>query len=352
MKLVVIVPDGAADIAYDELNGRTPLEAAYTPVFDSVAQQGQVGLVHTMYEDLPLGSLTAFLGFFGIDPHIPHVGRAAYEALSMGIEVGPKDVVFRGNIVHLARDGSLVDFTAGQIGDKEARAYMATHASYQDIHHSRSYRSVIVWRDCPYSPEDFDLLAPHEHVGEKYGDNGMTYFFDRSRKGDLALWPWGACRMIDLPQVPYRLCTITALDFLSGLTQAVGGTGIIPRGATGYLDSNYTAKLTAFNRALDEHDVIFIHCNAPDEEAHLGCINGKISAIRKVDSLTYAVRRILKDCGEPSRLVVLPDHYTLCSTGRHAANNVPYGIVGWGIIHQFTEMHVLQSEEVISRWRS
>ena len=46
MKYVVLVPDGAADYPLDDLDGRTPLEAAKTPNLDRLASEGNVGLVN------------------------------------------------------------------------------------------------------------------------------------------------------------------------------------------------------------------------------------------------------------------------------------------------------------------
>ena len=45
MKYLVLVPDGAADYPLDELDGRTPLEAAATPNMDRLAREGRGGLV-------------------------------------------------------------------------------------------------------------------------------------------------------------------------------------------------------------------------------------------------------------------------------------------------------------------
>lgn len=357
MKLVIVVPDGASDIQYAELDNKTPLQYAYTPAMDEIARLGQVGSLQTMYHDLPLGSLTAFLGFFGIDPHVPNIGRAAFEALSMGIKLGPRDMVFRCNIVRI-KDGRLHDFTAGQISDDDALDYLfelrcKSVFGNLEVYHSSSYRNVTVWCDCPHDVGYFDLLAPHEHVGINISHaSGLG---NQSISGDLMLWQWGACRVVDLPQVPYRLFMVTALDFLAGLAQAVGGHAIIPLEATGYADTNYNAKLDAFKEGFAWHDVIFIHLNAPDEEAHLHRLEGKIKVIEGIDRFVGSVFAwLVGEINEPWRLVVVPDHSTLVSTGKHSIDPVPFCLMGDKIepsgADGFYE-RILHGKEIIDQWR-
>ena len=55
MKYVVCVPDGCADEPLAELGGRTPLEAARTPVLDALAARGEVGRAAVIPPGLPPG---------------------------------------------------------------------------------------------------------------------------------------------------------------------------------------------------------------------------------------------------------------------------------------------------------
>lgn len=364
MKLVVVVPDGAADIGYPELDGQTPLQFANTPMMDQIARMGQVGSLQTMYHDLPLGSLTAFLSFFGINPHIPNVGRAAFEAASMGVEVGPSDVVFRCNIVHV-KDSRLYDFTAGQISDEDALAYLHVLKERDifrdlEVYHSNSYRNVLIWRNCPWEPAQFGLFAPHEHVGERIGRlprNGLRDMIDLwcdSIVGSLMLYPWGACKVVRLPQIPYKMAMVTALDFLAGLAKAVGGIAIIPKEATGYADTDYGAKLQAFVQVLPHFDVVFIHLNAPDEESHLQRLQGKIGVIEDIDNFVGLILMTMLCLEGPWRLVVVPDHHTRISTGKHDIAPVPFCLMSHKLEplapNGFHEQ--IATERIIAKWRN
>ena len=43
MKYIVVLGDGMADEPIEELGGRTPMEAARTPVMDELASKGSLG---------------------------------------------------------------------------------------------------------------------------------------------------------------------------------------------------------------------------------------------------------------------------------------------------------------------
>ena len=61
MKYAVILCDGMADRPIASLNNKTPMEAAFKPNMDFLAQNGEVGMVKTVPEGMPPGSDTANL---------------------------------------------------------------------------------------------------------------------------------------------------------------------------------------------------------------------------------------------------------------------------------------------------
>ncbi|MCX5998683.1 MAG: phosphoglycerate mutase, partial [Chloroflexi bacterium] len=97
MKYAVLVGDGMADRPMDELDGRTPLEAARTPNMDDIVAQGQLGLARMVPAGLPPGSDVALLSILGYDPRKYYSGRAPIEAAQLGIDLGPDSVAFRCN---------------------------------------------------------------------------------------------------------------------------------------------------------------------------------------------------------------------------------------------------------------
>lgn len=68
MKYIVIVGDGMADYPLEELNGKTPLEAADKPNMDFIAEYGKNGRFRTIPNHMDPGSDIANLSIMGYDP--------------------------------------------------------------------------------------------------------------------------------------------------------------------------------------------------------------------------------------------------------------------------------------------
>lgn len=345
MKFVVVVPDGMCDWRYPQLGNRSPVEAVSTPGMDAIVKNGQVGLTQTMYDGLPMGSLVGFMGLLGYNPadYFP-LGRAIFEGLARGVELAETDLAFRCNIVRV-NGKHLLDFTAGQISDQDAYDFLDTVQLPEsfEIYHDLSYRNVLVWHDAPLDDvRQLSLFEPHESIGEKLAAIMPLYqgkafhplieLMETSRHNGLMLWPWGATRPRDFPPVPFKLTMVTALSFLYGMGLAFGGDPVMPPGTTGYLGSDLGAKLDALIERFSTFDVGIIHCNAPDEEAHIKNIRGKMQSIEEIDcQVVKPLLDYLESQDEPYRVLLCPDHYTTTGDGRHHRNPVPYAVMGTGI---------------------
>lgn len=345
MKLVIVVPDGMCDWRYPVLDNLSPVEYANTPGIDKIIRRGKVGMVRTMYDDLPLGSLVGLLGLLGYDPRqfFP-LGRSIFEAHALGLKLESSDVAFRCNIVRVSNDGRLLDFTAGQIDETSAAGYLAkvTLPPSFEIHHDLSYRNVLIYRGCPLSVTDLHLHEPHENMGNpieaimpRYRNELFEPLIEimfASQRDNLMLWPWGPSRARTFPQLPFKMCMVTALSFLYGMADRLGAQAVIPPGTTGYLDSDLGAKFTALVQNLSGVDIGVVHCNAPDEESHVNNLEGKIQAIEDIDRLVVSPLLDYFDArGEPYRILICPDHYTCCSDGKHHSDPVAYTVAGQGI---------------------
>ena len=126
MKYIVVLGDGMADRPIDELNGKTPLEAANTPVMDELAGKGIVGLAHTIPEGMSPGSDTANLAVLGYNPRLYYTGRSPLEALSIGVDMQETDVALRCNIVTVSDDDlpyeekTIIDHSSSEISTEDA----------------------------------------------------------------------------------------------------------------------------------------------------------------------------------------------------------------------------------------
>ena len=52
MKYIVVLGDGMADEPLSQLEGKTPLEYAETPILDRLSPQAEIGMVHTIPEGM------------------------------------------------------------------------------------------------------------------------------------------------------------------------------------------------------------------------------------------------------------------------------------------------------------
>src|SRR5262245_25811508 len=151
MKHVVILPDGAADEPVDELDGRTPLQAARIPNIDWIAQTGRCGTVKTVPEGFIPGSDVATLSVVGYDPNKYYTGRAPLEAVARKISLEPDELVFRCNLVTIV-DGRMEDFSAGHISQAEAERLIADLQAVLGsdrvrFHTGVSYRHLVTVKD-------------------------------------------------------------------------------------------------------------------------------------------------------------------------------------------------------------
>ena len=101
MKYVILHASGMSDGPYQELGGKTPLQAASTPNMDRLAQEGELGLVAVPFDGPVVGSDVTGVSILGYDPRKYYPGPAPLEAASLGVAVGEHDVVFRCTMVTL-----------------------------------------------------------------------------------------------------------------------------------------------------------------------------------------------------------------------------------------------------------
>lgn len=364
MKYAVLVGDGMADRPLESLGGRTPLQVARTPWLDKMAREGVLGLVRTIPEGFSPGSDVANLVILGYDPALHYTGRGPLEAASMGVELGPDDVAFRCNLVHLSleeKSPKMVDFTAGHVRTQEARSIISTlqrELGGEEIqfHPGVSYRHLMVWKGGPHTmrttaPHDISgqEVAPHLPRGE--GAERLIHWICLSQellgqdslKGLISpeneyppnsIWPWGHGLAPTLEPIAGRLglkgAMITAVDLLKGLGRYAGFSVLDVPGATGYFDTDYGAKGRYALRALEEGaELVFVHVEAPDEAGHTGSVEEKIRAIERFDE--EVVGRVLQGIKRWERWAVLalPDHATPLSLRTHSSEPVPFATLSF-----------------------
>lgn len=364
MKVIILLGDGMSDITYSELGNKSPLQYAATPNMDFMAQHGQVGLAVTVPAGLPPGSDVANLSVFGYDPRTCYTGRSPLEAISMGVALGPDDVAFRMNLVTLKPQGSSIymqDFSAGHIPTAEARELVETlrkelGSSEIEFYAGVGYRHLMVWRG---GKDGMRSIPPHDISGKAIlgslpsGDgadmlvNIMNHAqmvlhdhpvnLRRKEQGKLpanSVWLWGHGKtpMIEPYREKFGLsgAVISAVDLIKGIGICAGLDIINVEGATGYIDTNYLGKGEAALAALESHDFVYVHVEAPDEASHAGNMQHKLQAIEAFDrQVVGTVLEGMKKFGDYV-ILCMPDHPTPVKLMTHTSDPVPFVIYRGG----------------------
>jgi len=370
MKYFILLGDGMADLPILELSGMTPLQYASKPNIDRLARSAVCGMVQTIPEGMEPGSGPANMSVMGYDPNVYYTGRSPLEALSLGIEMTPTDMVFRCNLVSLSQSGTasngyedmtMLDYSSGEISTEESLELIASiekSLSADDLHFfpGKSYRQCMVWQNGPGSTI---LTPPHDISGKTIrkflpsGDGSERILslmrascailkdhpvnIRRREKGlntADSIWLWGQGTkpaMADFTKTYNRKgAVISAVDLIFGLGRCAGLEVIEVEGATGRLDTNYAGKAAAAIKGFSSGlDYIYLHVEAPDECGHHGDAPGKVLSIEKIDE--YIAGRVWKyleenrlNTGENYRIMFLPDHPTPVSLRTHTEAPVPF----------------------------
>lgn len=357
MKYITLLGDGMADVLLPELGGKTPLEHTNIPNMDYIAKHGRCGLAKTVPDGMPAGSEIANMSILGYAPEKYYTGRGPLEAASMGVTLAEGEIAFRCNLITVA-DRVISDYSAGHITSEEASDLIASvHETLSTdrirFHAGISYRHLMVTDGIGASAA---CTPPHDVLGEPMesqmpegedcellrdlirgsarvlGGHHVNEARIRSGKSPAThIWLWGQGGAPSFP--PFKEMfgisgsMISAVDLLKGLAIYAGMDVIEVPGATGYLDTNYAGKADYAVKALEDHDFVYVHVEAPDEAGHAGDVDAKVQAIEDFDE--KVVGRVLDRCPD-CVIMVLPDHPTPIPLRTHTADPVPFAICGGG----------------------
>ncbi|MFH1663008.1 MAG: cofactor-independent phosphoglycerate mutase [Chloroflexota bacterium] len=361
MKYCVLIIDGAAGWPLPERGGKTCLELADTPNLDALAKGGTVGLTATIPEEMEPSSACACMSLLGYDPKIYYKGRAAIEAVSMGIPITEGEVVFRCNLVTVG-DGRMQSYCAGHIGTDEAGqltealneglggedAVFYTGVGYRHLLKLKGHEDTLEAVCIP--PHDIPGKTVAEFLPSGKGSRFLRQLMQdsvgvlekhpvntaRRARGEMPanmIWLfWGSGRIPDMPafkQVYGLSAALTSgVDLLRGLGRMMGMKILEIPGITDGLDNDFRGQVVGALESLKDRDLAIIHIEAPDEAGHAGSVEDKIDAIQRIDRDVVSRLRAF----EPGnlRLLVMPDHPTPIEIKTHVAEPVPFILWGMG----------------------
>ena len=383
MKYCILIMDGAAGWPLKEYGGKTTLELAYTPNLDALVCEGMLGMTNNIPLGMEPSSAVACMSLLGYNPEVYYRGRAAIEAVSMGVPIKRGEAVFRCNLVAL-RGGRMWSYSSGHIENEESYQLVAAlneHLGSDTVqfYPGVGYRHLLKIKG-HMETTHAECTPPHDISGKvvaKYLPKGrgsrllnrlmqdsqkvlkqQTVNYQRAARGQIpatSIWLfWGSG---PIPKVPsfyeiYKLSAVltSGVDLLCGLGMMMDMEILDIAGVTDNMNNNFAGQAEGALDALNVHDLAVIHVEAPDESGHAGNAAEKIAAIEKIDS--EIISRIRRYKGE-LRLLVIPDHPTPVEICTHVAEAVPFLMWGPGFdagtAQRFTEREARNTEVLISK---
>lgn len=361
-KAVLFLADGMADEPLEELGGKTPLEYAHTPNMDKIAAAGASGTFLSLPKGFPTSSDVANMSVLGYDLAKFYPGRGPLEALSQNIELAENDIAWRCNLITV-KNSLIEDYSAGHIDNtvsSQLMEFLQQKLGSEKItfYPGVSYRNLLVLHGKEFS-DKVDYAKPDSSHGENVNDIPLkplekeaeytvNFLNDIIAKASELLaahplnqhkespanyiWPWSPGKKPAFPAFSQKYggkkgAVISAVDVIFGIAKCAAMDTIKVDGATGFIDTNYEGKASAAIKALEDHDFVYLHVEAPDECSHLGDLKLKIKAIEDFDA--RIVGPLISKLGMKDNVfAILPDHPVPIKLRKHTRTPVPVAICG------------------------
>ncbi len=359
-KLALVVLDGVGDIATQEQNFLTPLEAASTPNLDALSKNSAQGRMIPVAPGITPGSGPGHLGLFGYDPLEFQVGRGVIEALGLGLELKPGDVAARANFCTIHGKGIVTDRRAGRIETKVceelcdllSKKIKKVGGAQVIIKAGKGHRFVVIFRgkglEGPLTDADphreglkIPMVEPvnKKSAKAKKAARLVQAFYKAAlpiiakRKPANGFLLRGIAHQPEIPtfQQRYglRAACIAVYPMYKGLAQLVGMKKL--EGA-----QTIAEQFERYEAEYDNYDFFFIHYKYTDMHGEDGNFDAKRRAIEEVDAaLPILLRK------KPDVLAITGDHSTPCAMKGHSWHPQPVllhsAISGSDKLERFTE---------------
>jgi 2,3-bisphosphoglycerate-independent phosphoglycerate mutase len=359
-KAVILIVDGLGDLPVERLGGRTPLEAARTPILDAMAAAGCCGLVDPILPgEIPNTDSGVGL-LFGLPPDQADVlHRGPVEASGAGRCLQEGEIAVRANFASIeerARGLWVSDRRAGRIREHVAELAAAIDGIdlgdgiRADFRPTDQHRGVLVLGgaglDAAVSDTDpgdagnpgFVLEARPLRPSARLAADKINRFLreahrrlrddpvNRAREAaglppasgiitrGAGSWFRPASR---LEEQGLRAAVVAGCNTVLGLARLFDFDTVRDAAFTADLDTDLDAKVAAALVALRDHEIAYVHVKASDLCAHDRNPLAKRDFLERLD-------RALAPLATAGAVVALSsDHTTDSNTGAHTADPVP-----------------------------
>lgn len=364
VKAILLICDGMADRPVPALGARTPLEAADNVNMNTLALQGENGLMDPIAAGIRAGSDTSHLAILGYDPYKYYTGRGPFEAAGIGMDVRQGDIAFRCNFSTADPDMTVTDRRAGRIETgTDQLAALVNGMRIEDVtcyfKESVAHRGALVLRG-PGLGAHLTDADPHETGAKIHQAHAVDPSDEASAKtarivnefirrsyellkdapvnkqreaeGKPAaniILPRGAGVAPDMKkfQEKYAMkgAAVVETGLIAGIAVYLGMDVIEVPGANGGLNSDIMAMGNTIVKALETHDFILCNIKGGDIAGHDGDAQAKVTFIERIDEV---IGMLMKSVGENTYIVLTADHATPISVMDHSGDPVP--IAFWG----------------------
>lgn len=357
---MLVILDGLGDLPVSVLNGQTPLEAANTPVLDRLARSGLFGLVDPIRPgEIP--STNSGCGvLLGVLPEqLDRLKRGPVEASGAGRTLNAGEVAVRANFatLEIQQDGMVVvNRRAGRISESASELAAVLQAVdlgdgvMAELQATDQHRCVLVLSGPGLDPgvSDTDpgdgaipaLLKPCRPLRAEAAFTadkvncfietahrklaGHPVNLDRIKAGKpLAngVITRGAGAAFELENVVRNrgvsASVVAGCNTVLGLTRTLGFEAQSDPRFTAEANTDLLAKMKAAVKALENHDLVYVHIKAPDLFAHDRQPENKRDFLELCDQAFGT----LEKAGVVIALAA--DHTTDSNCGAHTADPVP-----------------------------
>jgi len=359
-KAVILIVDGLGDLPVAGLAGRTPLEAARTPVLDRLAAAGCYGLVDPIVPgEIPNTDSGVGL-LFGLPPEQSGtLHRGPVEASGAGRRLQQGEIAVRANFATLEQrpDGLWVtDRRAGRITehvDELARAIDGIELGdglRADFRPTDQHRGVLILSgtglDAAVSDTDpgdtgspglvpeakplqpsarltaakinLFLHEAHRRLVDHPVNRARVAAGQPPASGVITRGAGAGIRPTSrLEAQGLRAAVIAGCNTVLGLASLFDFDTVRDPAFTAALDTDLDGKVAAALAALQDHDIAYVHIKASDLCAHDRKPAAKRDFLERLDSA-------LAPLASAGVIVALSsDHTTDSNTGAHTADPVP-----------------------------
>jgi len=380
--LIYVLLDGVGDLPHPDLDGKTPLEAANTPILDKIASNGAIGEVISVGKGIAPESDIAVFNMLGYKfNHSDYAGRGVIEAIGVGIDFKDGDLALRGNFSTLDDEQIIIDRRAGRQIEREDADGIAKEIEEKvkfshpgitvevspTIGHrvtvrirsdSQKLSSRITNTDPAYSNiggmgvakavGDFlkieKCLPLEENDNAKFTANLVNEFSEQSTN-IMKESQINKKRLEDnkkqlscilLRDAGNKYPNVISINEKYGMNFSCIVDMPVELGISDVLKmkafeagglTDYEEKARVAAKAMETQNAIYVHLKGPDEFGHDGDAVGKMKNIEEIDQRFF---KTLVDNIDSSKVAIIisADHSTPCINKGHSDDPVPILVSG------------------------